>query len=455
MPSAAIIRLGIGLESPALSLMADEPYGASPEAVSRYSLADARRILQAVWGYPDFRPGQRRAILAVLSGRDCLAVLPTGGGKSLCYQVPALLLPGLTIVVSPLISLMEDQVSALARRGVAAAFLSSTQSTEEQRVVREAVRSGCLKLLYLAPERMERITKEQMPGPVALLAVDEAHCISEWGHDFRPHYRTLGAFRQQLGNPPTLATTATATPHTRVDIVRSLCLRRPVTVVESFDRPNLWFGVHHCKSEPERLRDAATAIRKTQGSAIVYLPTRDRTDGIALALRRWGFAAAPYHAGLPGLARRALLTDFLDGRIRVMVATNAFGMGIDQPNVRVVAHLGIPPRPEAYYQEAGRAGRDGLAARCTLYWVDSDVALTGFLARGKTGVDGVAEPPVATEASRHHELARRDGLAVMKRYVSTRGCRRRVLLDYLGEYGVACNGCDRCSPPAPGATSRD
>jgi ATP-dependent DNA helicase RecQ len=228
--------------------------------------------------------------------------------------------------------------------------------------------------------------------------------------------------------------TASATPATRDDIARVIGLVRPVTVLQSFDRPNLSFGVFHYKTERERIQAATQTLRRSgnAGTSIVYVPTRDRTDGMSSLLRRWGFAAAPYHAGLPGKARRALLGRFLDGRIRVMVATNAFGMGIDKPDVRLVLHLGIPARPEAYYQEAGRAGRDGEPGRCEMHWIDGDLSLAERMAAGGPG------------RSKAYRVATLAGIRAMRRYVATRGCRRRVLLEYLGESEVRCSGCDRC-----------
>ena len=410
-------------------------------ADSRPGMSAARAVLRDVWGYPDFHHHQRRAVLAALRGRDCLAVLPTGGGKSLCYQVPALLLRGLTIVVSPLISLMQDQVAQLRARGVAAAYLSSTQPRAVQATVWAALRSGRVRVLYVAPERMARLVAAPH-DPIALLAVDEAHCISEWGHDFRPHYRALGRHRVALGRPPTIAVTATATPPAREDIVRVLRLRRPVRIVRSFDRENLFFVARRYRSNPERVRALAARLRCTSASAVVYVPTRNQTDGVAAVLARWGFNALPYHAALPGPARRVLLQRFLDGGVRIMVATNAFGMGIDKADVRLVAHLGIPPRPEAYFQEAGRAGRDGRPASCEILWLPSDLALARHLA-------GLHDP-VAGRAAVRHRKARQAGLRAMRRYVETRGCRRRVLLDYLGERLVRCSGCDRCGRPDGG-----
>jgi len=389
-------------------------------------LTAAELILQRYWGYAQLRTAQRRVVLAGLAGRDCLALLPTGGGKSICFQLPAVVRGGLTLVVSPLISLMQDQVGALQRRGIAAEYLSSTQPAEVRAAVLERLKAGGLTLLYVAPERLPSLLRDTRVS-CGLLAVDEAHCISEWGHEFRPDYRALGTHRLALGSPPTLAVTATATPATRADIVASLGLANPVRVVASFDRPNLHFTVRRCADERERLYAALALVREAPGTVIAYVPTRNRADGVAAWFLRKGIAAAPYHAALPGEARRDLLTGFLDGSVRVMAATNAFGMGIDKPDVRLVIHLGIPSRPEAYYQEAGRAGRDGAPARCELLWTARDLVLMRRLAgRG----------PAAQQ-----------GLRTMRDYVHRHRCRRHVLLEYLGERLTRCAGCDVCHPP--------
>jgi ATP-dependent DNA helicase RecQ len=423
---------------------------ATPDAMpaTRPTLATARRILNELWGYADFRYHQKKAVLAGLTGRDCVAMLPTGGGKSLCFQVPALLLPQLTLVVSPLISLMQDQVAALRRRSLPAAYLSSNQKPALRAAVHELVGQGRLKLLYVAPERLPSLMDAFPRLHPSLLAIDEAHCISEWGHDFRPHYRALGKYRRRLGNPPVIALTATATPETRTDIERILSLSRPVRVSQSFDRTNLCFAARSFTGEAARVRELTELLRNHAGTAIVYVQTRNRTDAVASVLRRRGFSAAPYHAALPAAARRALLARFLDGRIRVMVATNAFGMGIDKPDVRLVAHLGVPARPEAYYQEAGRAGRDGKPSRCDMLWMPGDLALAAKMA-------GVESKSAFHDSAAHLEAKRR-GLDAMKRYVNARGCRRRILLEYLGERLDRCSGCDGCgleeSPRRVGGT---
>ncbi|MFW6080040.1 MAG: RecQ family ATP-dependent DNA helicase, partial [Gemmatimonadota bacterium] len=345
--------------------------GAARPGALRPTLSDARAALRAHYGYPDFREGQATAIEAVLGGRDVLVLMPTGGGKSLCYQIPAAVLPGPTVVVSPLISLMQDQVEALERVGIDAAFVNSTLSGAEIRRRLEAVGAGDLRLIYVAPERFERPAfVERLAGAgVALLAIDEAHCISQWGHDFRPSYARLGRVRERLGCP-TIALTATATPAVRRDIVASLGLRRPVRVVRGFDRPNLEWHVVDGRSERRRdglvVRLLREGARRRGGAAIVYASTRKAVDALAERLIIEGVPAAAYHAGASAAERERLQQRFMAGEVPVVVATNAFGMGIDKPDVRLVVHHGMPRSLEDYYQEAGRAGRDGRPSRCVL-----------------------------------------------------------------------------------------
>ncbi len=330
----------------------------------------ARATLRDIFAYPDFRPPQIRAVQAVLSGRDALIVLPTGGGKSLCYQVPALVRDGLTVVISPLISLMKDQVDALARRGVAAAFINSTLSSADAAERMAQARDGSLKLLYLAPERLEagRTMQRLREIGVALLAVDEAHCISEWGHDFRPSYRRIGSIRDRLGAPQTVALTATATPDVRHDIVRQLALHAPEIVVAGFDRTNLTYHVAATRTQQDKDAAAIELLRRAPGPAIVYAPTRKAVERITSVLVRARVHAIAYHAGLGDALRQRAQNAFMRDTARVIVATSAFGMGIDKPDVRLVIHHAMPGTIEAYYQEAGRAGRDGNPSTCVLLY---------------------------------------------------------------------------------------
>ncbi|HEY1953630.1 MAG TPA: ATP-dependent DNA helicase RecQ [Gemmatimonadaceae bacterium] len=326
------------------------------------TIHDAERVLKSAFGYDKFRPGQEAAVTAILSGRDTVVVLPTGGGKSLCFQVPALLLPGITVVVSPLISLMKDQVDALTAKALPAAFINSTLTPGQvsDRLIR--AERGELKLLYVAPERFDygRTAERLRKIGVSLLAIDEAHCISQWGHDFRPSYLRVRAVHEALGSPTTIALTATATPEVRRDIVRELALRNPETIITGFDRPNLSYFVVPAKNESEKERRLVEILRRYDGLAVIYASTRRAVDELTQVLERGRVRAAGYHAGLDDTRRHEVQEAFMTEKIRAIVATNAFGMGIDKPNVRLVIHYAMPGTLEAYYQEAGRAGRDGL-----------------------------------------------------------------------------------------------
>jgi ATP-dependent DNA helicase RecQ len=338
------------------------------------AITRARDVLQSSFGYRAFRPGQERAVEAVLAGRDTLVVVPTGGGKSLCYQVPALMLPGLTVVVSPLISLMKDQVDALCARGLPAAFINSSLTPGETSDRLARAQRGELKLLYVAPERFDLgNTSERLAAiGVSLLAVDEAHCISEWGHDFRPSYLRIQSVRERLGAPPTIALTATATPEVRRDIVRQLGLRSPETVITGFDRRNLRYHVVSARTERDKDAALVARLRAAQGLAVVYASTRRAVDRLTRLLCDSGISAVAYHAGLDDAHRHEVQDAFMREEVRAIVATNAFGMGIDKPNVRLVIHHAMPGTLEAYYQEAGRAGRDGLDSDCVLLHTFAD-----------------------------------------------------------------------------------
>lgn len=352
-------------------------------------LAAARTLLLERFGYPDFRPGQTEAVRSVLEGRDTLVILPTGGGKSLCYQVPALVLQGLTVVISPLISLMKDQVDALVARGLPATFINSTLSQADVTSRMAAVQRGEIKLLYLAPERFDlgRMAERLRAIGVTLLAIDEAHCISEWGHDFRPSYLRVNDVRKALGNPPTVALTATATPEVREDIARQLELRDPTVVITGFDRTNLSYHVIPAKNDAAKDETLVELLREhlsTQGEgvAIVYASTRKAVERIAQLLTKAKLPALAYHAGLDDEHRADVQDAFMSERVRVIVATNAFGMGIDKPNVRLVVHFAMPGTLEAYYQEAGRAGRDRQPATAILLHAFPDRFTHEFFIKG-------------------------------------------------------------------------
>ncbi len=329
--------------------------------MQRPTIEQARAALRASFGYDDFRPGQAKAIESVLAGHDTLVVLPTGGGKSVCYQVPALVLPGLTVVVSPLISLMKDQVDALEARNLPAAFINSTLKSGEVADRLNRAARGEIRLLYMAPERFDygNVAGRLKDIGVSLLAIDEAHCISQWGHDFRPSYLRVADARTRLGSPPTVALTATATPEVREDICRQLALENPQTIITGFDRTNLSYHVLPAKNDADKDELLVQTLKEHEGLAVVYASTRKSVDRISFMLEQRGISAAGYHAGLDDKHRREVQEGFMTETMRAIVATNAFGMGIDKPNVRVVIHHSMPGTLEAYYQEAGRAGRDG------------------------------------------------------------------------------------------------
>ncbi len=461
--------------------------------------------LAAAFGHGAFRPGQREAAEALYAGRDVVAVMPTGAGKSLCYQLPALLLDGVTLVVSPLIALMKDQVDALAAKGLAAAALHSGQGPAERAAAERALADGALRLLYVAPERLAA------PGFLARLAalrvvrlvVDEAHCISAWGHDFRPDYLRLGPLRAQLGVPAG-AFTATATPDVRADIARQLALDDPLEVVTGFERPNLSLAVVPVRTRAEKHRELARVVRAAGTPGIVYAATRKAVDEWAHALGALGLTAGAYHGGVADAERVRVQDAFLAGELDAIAATNAFGMGIDKPDIRFVVHADIPGSVEAYYQEAGRAGRDGKPARCELLFSPADIRTQEFFLEGsnpdeatlrrtwellagcegeedfeslgtragRTAAESMAaatavrllrqaaeargvapgQGPLPLDLDARAEKARRDRqrLDAIVRYAFHRACRTRYIYDYFAgaaRGGVAprCGACDVCS----------
>lgn len=399
-------------------------------------------ILKKVFGYDSFRPGQEEIVSRLLAGQDVLAVMPTGAGKSICYQVPALLLPGITIVVSPLVSLMKDQVGALVQAGVAAAFLNNSLTDNQKALMLHRAREGWYKIIYVAPERLE------MPGfqrfaqerPISMVTVDEAHCISQWGQDFRPSYLRIKAFVDSLPSRPVVgAFTATATAHVRDDIREQLTLQKPYEVTTSFDRPNLYFETRRAlpSQKPKELLDLV--LKEGSNAGIVYCSTTRQVDETARLLQSRGIRAAAYHAKLDADTRRKNQDDFLYDRVQVMVATNAFGMGIDKPNVRFVIHYNMPKDLESYYQEAGRAGRDGQPARCTLLYSGTDVRTIRFFIEKEMEADNGLPADVKAEAARKAE----ERLKYMTFYSTTQDCLRGFLLHYFGE--AAPKKCGNCS----------
>ncbi len=399
-------------------------------------------VLKRFFGYHTFRSSQKPLVTRLLAGQDILGVMPTGAGKSICYQVPALMRSGVGLVISPLISLMQDQVRSLQQAGIPAACLTSAQSREERAQILRAARQGQYKLLYAAPERLETLTFRALfqEIPLALVAVDEAHCVSQWGQDFRPSYLHIAEFLQELPNrPPVCAFTATATERVRQDIMRLLGLQDPFVLVSGFDRPNLRFFV----SEPTDKRSALLAelaARKEQ-SGIVYCLTRKQVDDVYGVLRARGFFAARYHAGLDAEVRKQAQNDFLYDRVRVLVATNAFGMGIDKPNISFVIHYSMPQDLESYYQEAGRAGRDGREADCILYYHPSDWHTCRFLIENSRALsDDLDEAESKRILQRDLERLRR-----MRWYTQTTDCLRATMLHYFGESVPSyCGGCSNC-----------
>lgn len=388
-------------------------------------------ILKTVFGYQQFKPLQREVILNVLQKRDTLVIMPTGGGKSLCYQIPALIFPGLTVVVSPLIALMKDQVEQLHQLGIPALFLNSSLSPQEYQENMKRVSQGEIKLLYVAPETLltPRLFNLLAGLPLDCLTIDEAHCISEWGHDFRPEYRQLAAVRQRFPQAVCLASTATATPRVRQDIHNTLRFEAPNEFIASFNRPNLLIEVLP-KTDPT-VQTLRFLSRFPNQSGIIYCFSRKQVDELAANLDRQGYTARPYHAGLEDEERKANQEAFIRDDVQIIVATIAFGMGINKPNVRFVLHFDLPKSIEGYYQEIGRAGRDGLPAHCLLLYSYGDVNKLKYFIQEKDEL----EQKVAYEH-----------LKALTRYAESEVCRRVQLLAYFGETFVTenCGMCDNC-----------
>lgn len=391
-----------------------------------------RQTLQQYFGYNDFRLNQQDVISAVISGQDCVVLMPTGGGKSLCYQVPALVFAGVTIVVSPLIALMKDQVDALKLNGIPAAFLNSSQSTGEQAAIIRQLKNSELKLLYVAPERLlgqSGLLNLLKEINVSLFAIDEAHCISHWGHDFRPEYLVLGQLKREFPGIPLIALTATADKLTRDDIIQKLALANYQLFVNSFNRPNISYVIREKTNYLPQLEAYLQAHKDESG--IIYCLSRASTEKLAEELGRRGFSAAPYHAGLDTYLKQVTQERFLRDEIKIIVATIAFGMGINKTNVRFVVHVDLPKNIEGYYQETGRAGRDGLPSEAILFFSPGDV----FKLKSFATIEG-------NESQSKIMLKKLD---LMAAFCSTRQCRRHFLLNYFDEAAPDyCGNCDRC-----------
>jgi ATP-dependent DNA helicase RecQ len=397
-------------------------------------------VLKNTFGYDQFRPYQQAVIENVLAGRDTLAIMPTGGGKSLCYQIPAILLPGLTVVVSPLIALMKDQVEQLAAAGVPALFLNSTLTPGEYQDNMRAIRRGEVKLLYVAPETLltPRIFSLLDSLQVSLLTIDEAHCISEWGHDFRPEYRLLVDVRKRYPQAVCLALTATATPRVRADITATLGFIQSNEFVASFDRANLYIEV---APKEDATRQALRLVERYKDqSGIIYCFSRKQVDELAAYLAHKGYSARPYHAGLEDAQRKANQEAFIRDNVQIIVATIAFGMGINKPNVRFILHYDLPKSIEGYYQEIGRAGRDGLPAHCLLLYSYADVAKQRYFIEQKKGDE--------------RRVAQQHLDAIVHYAEDSTNCRRKPLLNYFGEmYNIPkCAACDNCTSAPPVST---
>jgi ATP-dependent DNA helicase RecQ len=406
--------------------------------------------LEKYFNFSNFRPGQKEVVESILAGKDVVALMPTGGGKSLCFQLPAILSDKISIVISPLIALMQDQVDALCARGISATYINSSLSMDEIDQRLADIRKGKTKIVYIAPERFGNREFQKLFSKleVYLLAVDEAHCVSQWGHDFRPDYLAVKEYIALLEKRPIVAAfTATATPEVKDDIIERLALENPDVFVRGFDRPNLKFFVRENLKKKERAAEALRIARSIEGSGIIYAITRKETESLAKYLKENDIKAVAYHAGMAGDKRNRIQNDFMENRYKVIVATIAFGMGVDKADIRFVIHVGMPASPEGYYQEAGRAGRDGEAAFCILLHSKGDASLHHFFIMGSKGE--MASQGKSYEETKNLIDNKYARLNKMKEYVSLKSCRRLLLLDYFGDPAAAthsgnCKGCDVC-----------
>lgn len=404
---------------------------------------EKNEVLRHYFGYTSFRGGQDKIIDSILEGKDVLGIMPTGGGKSLCYQIPALMFPGVTLVISPLISLMKDQVMSLKEVGISAAYINSTLSPEQKHKVFQNIKNNKYRIIYVAPERLELDGFIQMAKslPIAMVAVDEAHCISEWGNDFRPSYLKIADFINSLDDRPTIAAfTATATARVGEDIKNKLQLNDPIEVITGFDRPNLRFEVCQPTKKMPELINYVKKYTSNNKSGIVYCMTRNNVEAVCDFLKVNGINSTRYHAGLTDEERKNNQEDFVYDRKSVMVATNAFGMGIDKSNVSFVIHYNMPLSIEAYYQEAGRAGRDGEAADCILFYSPKDIATAKLLIEHTGENDNI-------DQNQREEQKRQDYIRLnrMINYCKTTKCLRSNILDYFGQsHEEKCNNCANC-----------